>query len=71
MANTAEQKKQIARINRKLAKNYEKLHTSRGWRESQNLGEHHVVDIYRNIVVRSHVNLDSLETELGDAKAAA
>lgn len=70
--NTIAQKAQIARINRKLAKRDEKLLTSRGWRELQNLGTYHIVNVYRNEVVNSHINLDDLEAELiGENSRAA
>ena len=65
--NTVAQKAQIARINRKLQKNYQKLCTSRSWRMEQNVGQYYVLDTYRNAVIQTHVNLDSLEEELLDA----
>jgi hypothetical protein len=64
---TSHTKAQIARINRRLAKRYEKLRASRGWRKVQNLGDNYVLDSYMNAVVRTHVNLDSLAAELGVA----
>lgn len=69
--NTTAQKIQIARINRSLAKTNEfrKLRTSRGWREVQNLGTHHIVDVHNNSVIDHHVDLDALEEELKDKVA--
>ena len=64
---TNAQKSQIARINRKLAKRYHKLCTSRSWREKQNLGDYHVIDTYTNTVVQTHVAPDTLERELRGA----
>lgn len=61
---TNAQKNQIARINRKLAKRYHKLRTSRSWRVEQNLGERYVLDTYNNTVIQTHVDLDALEGEL-------
>jgi hypothetical protein len=71
--NTNAQKAQIARINRSFAKTNEfyKLCTSRGWREVQNLGDHHVVDTYRNAVVDTFVSLDELEASLTLERIAA
>jgi hypothetical protein len=53
--NTAAEKLQIARINRKLAKWDEKLRTSRGWSEYINLGRLHVIELRRNFVVNRNV----------------
>jgi hypothetical protein len=62
--NTSTLKLQIARINRKLAKRYEKLRTSRSHGELQNLGDHYLVDTYSNTVIDSNVDLDVLEAKL-------
>ena len=59
--NTNAQKNQIVRINRKLAKQDCKLHTSRSWRTELSVGEYYVVDIYMNAVIQTHVDLDHLE----------
>lgn len=61
--NTTERKNQIARINRKLAKDGEKLCTSTP-REQYNLGDYHIIDVQRNTVVYLNVNPDALESEL-------
>lgn len=68
MANTAEQKNQLARINRKLAPKYEKVLSSRSDRENQYLGDFYVLDSYQNAVINTHVNLDDLEAELAQAE---
>ena len=65
--NTREQKNQIARINRQLEKRWERLRTSRSWQMEQNVGEHYVIDVYKNEVIYTNVNLDSLERELQGA----
>src|ERR1700689_3053764 len=64
MANTAEQKNQIARINRRLAPKYEKVLSSRSAKEKQYLGDFYVLDSYQNAVIKTHVNLDDLEVDL-------
>jgi hypothetical protein len=62
---TNTQKTQIARINRRLAKQgYEKLRASRSRGELQNLGNHYVVDTYTNTVTAWHVNLDEFEAQI-------
>jgi hypothetical protein len=61
---TNTQRAQVARINRRLAKRDERLLTSRGAKTIQNLGDYHLVDMRRNALVDSHVNLDELEAEL-------
>jgi hypothetical protein len=66
--NTAAEKLQIARINRKLAKQYEKLRTSRSYGEESNLGRFYVLDISRNCVTYSHItDLDEFEKDLAAA----
>ena len=67
--NTNAQKAQIARINRKLAKQGEVLRTSPCRAELQNLGNYYVVDAYMNTVTAYHINLDKFEAEL-DAELA-
>lgn len=58
-------KAQIARINRQLAKRYEKLCASRrGSRLEHNVGEYYVLDTYRNAVIQTHIDVDELEKEL-------
>lgn len=65
--NSPAQKSQIARINRKLAKRYEKVCTSRSWRMRLNVGEHYLLDTYTNAVILTQVDLDDLENELQEA----
>lgn len=55
----------IARINRRLAKDDEMLRTLRGERDRHNLGDHYVVDVTRNLVVRKYVDLVDLGREIG------
>jgi hypothetical protein len=52
------------RINRKLAKEGKKLFKSRGHGAINNLGEHHIVELNRNMIDDSHVNIESLGREL-------
>lgn len=61
--NTRAQKNQIARINRQLAKCGEKLCTS-SERQRHNLGDYHIIDIYKNAVMYLNVDPDALETDL-------
>jgi hypothetical protein len=63
--NTAAETAQIARINRKLAKENRKLCTSRSNGQRSNLGRFHVIDTWNNTVVDWHVNLDAYERDLG------
>ena len=54
----------IQRINRKLKKEYQALRKSRGYREQQNLGEYYILDQYRNTIINSHVDIESLGREI-------
>jgi hypothetical protein len=65
--NSNAQKNQIARINRRLSKNYRRVRTSKGWGEKHNLGDHYLLDAYNNTVIDTHVKLDTLEAELRSA----
>ena len=49
------------RINRKLAKKYQKLHRSRRGGEFNNLGQYHIVDTYTNTVIDSQITEKQLE----------
>src|SRR5262245_28166716 len=55
----------IQRINRRLAKEYERLCTcrynSRGWHD---LGNYYVIDTYRNAVIHCHITLEDFAREL-------
>jgi hypothetical protein len=53
----------IQRINRKLAKDGEKLRTTRGHFEPS-LGRHYVIDLNRNFVVRKQFDLEELGRQL-------
>ena len=55
----------IQRINRKLAHKNERICKSRGWRALQNLGEYHVIDCYRNALIKSHLNIEEFAKKLG------
>jgi hypothetical protein len=61
--NSNAQKNQIARINRRLSKNYRRVCTSKSWQEKHNLGDHYLLDAYNNTVIETHVKLDTLEAE--------
>jgi hypothetical protein len=55
----------IERINRKLARDGQKLKTSRSARAECDLGRHFVIDTSRNCVVERDVRLRELGGELG------
>jgi hypothetical protein len=57
----------IRRINRKLAKNYEKLHECRkNSRAYSNLGDYYIVDTYRNTIIRSSIeDFEGLARDVG------
>jgi hypothetical protein len=55
----------IQRINRRLAKDHEKLCKSRGWQAQQNLGDYYLLDRYRKTVINSNVNVETFARELG------
>ena len=59
----------IKRINRRLAHQDERLCVSRSDSAKLTLGDFHILDIYRNLVVNMHVDLEELGTELGVLKA--
>ena len=61
---TLTKKAVIARINRKLAHQYEMLRTTRGSRAYADFGDHYVVSAYGGIVDR-HVDVEELGRELG------
>jgi hypothetical protein len=46
----------MARVNRKLAHDGQKLCVSRSHAEIQNLGNYHVVDTHKNAVVDYHIS---------------
>ena len=55
----------IQRINRVLVKQGEALRTTRGRRWWSNLGDHYTVDVDRNWIVATHVDLEGYGHELG------
>jgi hypothetical protein len=55
----------LRRINRKLAKKWEAIRTSRSWGERHNLGEYHLIDILRNAVIDSHMDPAIFAREIG------
>jgi hypothetical protein len=63
--NTVAEKLQIARINRKLAKQRKKLCTSRSYGEKSNLGRFYVLNTWTNFVIYSRItDLDEFENDL-------
>lgn len=54
----------IQRINRRLARDGEKLYATRGRRAFQDLGEFHVIDVDRNFVAQKDVDLEELGRNL-------
>jgi len=56
----------IQRINRKLAKQDQKLNTSRMKSAGiHDMGRYYIVDTYRNAVVDSQINLETMGRKLG------
>ena len=54
----------IARVNRKLACEGERVRTVRGVRWIHDLGGHYIIDTHTGSVVARHVNLETLAREL-------
>jgi transcriptional regulator of NAD metabolism len=55
----------IARINRKLGHNSERLCAARvGGRLESNVGRYYVLDVTRNVVIDTHVDLETLGRRL-------
>lgn len=54
----------IRRINRKLAHDGRRLRTTRGNRWRSSLRNYYVVDVERNAIVQTHVNVEKLGREL-------
>jgi len=60
----------VARINRKLAKNDQQLRRARGvkhqgyWHPDSNLGWYYAIDVNRNWIVETHVDLEELGRRL-------
>lgn len=53
----------LQRLNRKLGKEYLKVCKSRGWRERQNLGEYHLLDVSKNTVIDWYIDPIELAKE--------
>jgi hypothetical protein len=53
------------RINRVLAKQGQRLCRSRPGRAESDLGGYYIIDVYQNVVLATHVDLDQLARELG------
>jgi hypothetical protein len=55
-----------ARINRKIAHNGQRLCAARvGGRLESNVGRYYVLDVTRNVVIDTHVDLETLGVRLG------
>lgn len=61
----------LQRINRKLKKENQVLRTARGfwagpnWYEDNNLGRYYVIDIYQNMLVDHHVDIEEMGRDTG------
>ena len=55
----------VQRINRKLAADDERLCATRGERARLIIGDYHVLNVRRNVVVNTHVDIKELGRELG------
>ncbi|WP_397569066.1 hypothetical protein [Schlesneria sp. T3-172] len=55
----------IQRINRKLSGDDRKLKASRSQGDLDNLGEHYILDLNRNVVVDTHVDIADTAKKLG------
>jgi hypothetical protein len=58
----------IARINRKLAKDNQKLCHSRSAQTQSSVGEYYIIDAVRNGIIHQRVGPESLAKELGVLK---
>jgi len=58
----------IARIRRRLARDGESIHRTRGAQNELNLGEYYIVDVYRNMIEDTHIDPESLGRQLGALK---
>jgi hypothetical protein len=59
----------VQRINRKLARDEKQLRAYRGGRWETTLGRYYVVDVNRNAIVDTDVNLETLARELDALRA--
>ena len=55
----------VQRINRALRRKGQMLRQSRGERARTDLGDYYVIDLERNVLLLSRVNLEELARELG------
>lgn len=55
----------MARLNRKLAHESQRLCAARSERERQNVGNFFIVDSHKNVVVEFHIDPVALARELG------
>jgi hypothetical protein len=58
----------IQRINRKIAGDWEQLKTNRSERWYQNLGDYYVVNVERNFIVETHIDLEDYGRKVGVLK---
>lgn len=58
----------VQRINRALAADDEVLKAARGAQALQDLGEHYILDIKRNVVTRKDVDIEAVGRSLGVLK---
>lgn len=58
----------IARLNRKLAQEDEKLVASRGERARNELGNYYVINVSRNVILFKDVSPETLATQYGVLK---
>ena len=64
-SNVISERALIARINRKLRRNWAQLRKSRPGRAMSNLGDYFVVDTYNNIVTDFQLNLEEFGRDEG------
>lgn len=62
---TSKTKALIKRINRRLARDGQRLRTTRGIQMLLDVGEHYVIDLSRNCVVDKYVDVEQLAHQLG------
>ena len=55
----------IGRINRRLKPDGELVRTARSLRAEHNVGRHYRLDVYRNLIVEMHVDLEELGRRVG------
>jgi hypothetical protein len=55
----------LARINRKLAHEGEKMRATRSERARSEMGDYYIVDLNRNVLLAQHVDPEQLAREIG------